>query len=122
MKSVRAYQYASVLEMVSDRKLFTNHGLHLNGLGKEMLFRQIVSLTHATLDQKKDPSIILRWNLDISHTGTLCQGKIINRTSTRTKKAPLTKSDDFFMVNTGLNVEDDANIEQSCQKKRCKLL
>jgi len=35
MKSVTAYQHASFLEMVSDRKLFTNHGLRLNGLGKE---------------------------------------------------------------------------------------
>jgi len=43
MKSVRAYQHASILEMSSDRKLFTNHGLHLNGLGKEVLSKQIVS-------------------------------------------------------------------------------
>ena len=46
MKSVRTYQYASFLEMSSDRKLFTNHGLHLNGLGKEVLSKQIVSHTH----------------------------------------------------------------------------
>jgi len=92
-KSVRAYQHTSILEMVSDRKLFTNHGLHLNGLGKEMLPKQTVSLTYAILDQKKDPPIILSWNSDISHTDILHQGKIINRTSTRTKKAPLTKSD-----------------------------
>jgi hypothetical protein len=55
MKSVRAYQHASILEVSNDRKLFTNHGLHLNGLGKEVLSKQIVSLTYAILDQKKDP-------------------------------------------------------------------
>jgi len=37
MKSVRAFKHASVLEMTSDRKHFTEHGLHLNGLGKEVL-------------------------------------------------------------------------------------
>ena len=89
MKSVTAYQHASILEMVSDRKLFTNHGLHLNGLGKEMLFKQRVSLTYAILDQKKDPPITLRWNSDISHTDTLHQGRIINRTSTRIKEGPI---------------------------------
>jgi hypothetical protein len=96
MKSVRAYQHTPILEMVSDRKLFTNHGLHLNGLGKEMLSKQRVSLTYAILDQKKDPPIILSWNSDISHTDTLRQGRIINRTYTRTKKSPSTKSDDFL--------------------------
>jgi hypothetical protein len=37
MKNVRAYQHSSILEMLSDRKLFTNQNLHLNGLGKEVL-------------------------------------------------------------------------------------
>ena len=55
MKSVRTYKHASILEMSTDRKLFTNHGLHLNGLGKEVLSKKIVSLTYAILDQKKDP-------------------------------------------------------------------
>jgi len=91
MKSVRAYQHTSILEMVCNRKLFTNHGL-----GKEMLSEQIVHLTYTIMDQKKDPPIILSWNSDISHTDTLQQEEIINRTSTRTKKAPLTKSDDFL--------------------------
>ena len=31
--------------MSSARKLFTNYGLHLNGLGKEVLSKQIVSHT-----------------------------------------------------------------------------
>ena len=37
MKTVRAFKHASVLEMTSDRNHFTKHGLHLNGLGKEVL-------------------------------------------------------------------------------------
>ena len=85
MKSVRAYQHASILEMSSNRKLFTSHGLHLNGLGKEVLPKQIVSHIYAMLDQKKDPLIILSWNSYLSYTDTLHQGRVINRTSTRIK-------------------------------------
>jgi len=96
VKSVRAFKHASVLEMTSDRNHFTKHGLHLNSLGKEVLSKQIVSHVYAIQDQKKDPQIILRWNPDLSHTDTLHQGRVINRTSTRTKKTPSTKSDDFL--------------------------
>jgi hypothetical protein len=96
MKSVRAYQHASILEMVSDRKFFTNHGLHHNGLGKDALSKQIVAHTYAVLNQKKDPPIILSWNSELSYIDTLHQGRVINRTSTRTKKTPSTKSDDFL--------------------------
>ena len=56
MKGVRAYQQASTGGMGSGRKLFTNHGLHLNGLGKEVLSKQIVSHTYALLDQKRTPN------------------------------------------------------------------
>jgi len=82
--------------MSTDRKLSTNHGLHLNGLGKELLSKQIVSLVYAILDQKKDPPIILSWNSDLSHTDTLHQQSVIIRTSTITKKTPSTKTDDFL--------------------------
>ena len=58
MKSVRTYPHASFLEMSSNRKLFTNHGLHLNGLRKETQSKQIVCHTHAMLDEKKDPPVI----------------------------------------------------------------
>jgi hypothetical protein len=96
MKSVRAFKHASVLEMISDRNDFTTHGLHLNGLGKEVLSKQTVSHIYAIHDQKKDPPIILGWNPNLIHTDTLHQRRVINRTSTRTKKTPSTKLDDFL--------------------------
>ena len=96
MKSVRAHQHASILEMGSGRKLFTNHDLHLNGLGKEVLSKQIVSHTVCIARLKKGPPIILSWNSDLRSTDTLHQGKVTNRASTRTKKIPSTKSDDFL--------------------------
>jgi hypothetical protein len=50
-KMVKVYQCTSVLEMDNDRKLFTNHSLHLNGQGKEVLSKLIVSLTYSELEQ-----------------------------------------------------------------------
>ena len=114
MISVRAYQHESILEMSSDRKLFTNHGLHLNGLGKEVLSKQIVSHTYAMLDQKKNPPVILSFNSDLSHTDTLHHGRV-NRTSTRIKKTPINEIQRFFMVNADLNMGGDINITQSRQ-------
>jgi len=63
--------------------------IHLNGLGKEVLSKQIVSHTYVMLDQKKDPAVILSLNSDLSYTDTLHQGRVINRTSTRIKKTPI---------------------------------
>jgi len=45
------------------------------------------------------------------------QRRVINRTFTRTKKTPSIKSDDFFMVNTGLNLGKDASIKEVHQTK-----
>jgi hypothetical protein len=95
-KSVGAFKHASILEMTSDKNHFTKHSLHLNGLGKKVLSKLIVSHIYAIQDQKKDPPVILHWNPDLSQSGTLHQGTVTNRTSTRTKKTPSTKSDDFL--------------------------
>jgi hypothetical protein len=88
MENVRAYQHASILEVSTDRKLFTTHGLHLNGLGKEMLSKQIVSLTYAILDQKKDPLILLRWDSDASHTTSPQKDSITNQQTLMDMEVP----------------------------------
>jgi hypothetical protein len=88
LKHAKAHQHVSILEISDDRKLCTTHGLHLDGLGKGKLSKQIVSLTYTILAQKKDPPIILSWNSDQSHSDTLHQGNV-NRVSTRTKKTPI---------------------------------
>ena len=118
MKSVRAHQHASILEMSSDRKLFTNHGLHLSGLGKEVLSKQSPIHIYNTRPEKGPPPIILNWNSDLIYTDSLHQRRVANRTSSRTNSPPPSrKSDDFFMVNDDLNVGNDANTKQLCQKR-----
>ena len=63
-KMVKVYQHMSVLEMDNDRKLLTNHSLHLSGQGQEVLFKLIVSHTYSILEQKIDAPIILNWKSD----------------------------------------------------------
>jgi hypothetical protein len=48
-KMATVHHHASVLEIDNGRKLFTNHGLHLNGQGKEMLSKLTVSHTYSIL-------------------------------------------------------------------------
>jgi len=72
----------SVFEMDKDRKWFTNHDLHLNDQGKEVLFKLIVSHTYSILEQKTDPLIILNWKSDQNLTVPQNQVNVINRTST----------------------------------------
>jgi hypothetical protein len=116
-KSVRTFKHASILEMTSDRNHFTKHGLHLNALGKEVLSKQMVSHVYAIQDQKKDPPIILGWNPDLSHTDTLYQGRVTNRTSTRTKKTPSTKSDDFLWQTQALTWEMMLTLNRYAKQK-----
>jgi hypothetical protein len=52
-KMVKLCQLTSVLEIDNDRKLFTNHSLHLNGQGKGMLSKLIVCHTYSVLEQKR---------------------------------------------------------------------
>jgi hypothetical protein len=50
--------------MDNDRKLFTSHSLHLNGQGKEVLSKLIVSLTYLELEQTVGPPVIWNWKSD----------------------------------------------------------
>jgi hypothetical protein len=46
-KMTKMHQHASTLEMPNVRNLFTNHGLHLNGQGKEKLSNQSCMFTQS---------------------------------------------------------------------------
>ena len=61
-KNLKLLNHVSILEMCSERKFFTKHGLHLNGLGKEVMAKQLISHTFTLLNQKENPIIVLGWN------------------------------------------------------------
>jgi len=117
-KMVKVYQHMSVLEMDNDKKIFIICSLHLNGQGKEVLSKLIVCYTYSLLEQKIDAPIILNWKSDQNLTAPLNQIKVINRTSSRTRKTPSMKSCDFFMVNRDLSVGDNSLINGSIKVMR----
>ena len=61
-KLVKVFPHARSLEMDNNRNLFTNHGLHLNKLGK-LVNHQTASLLLTTFEQKSSSPIILRWHV-----------------------------------------------------------
>jgi len=114
-KLIKAHHHASLLEIVTNRKLYTNHGLHLNGQGKERLANQIVSHILSVLEQseghnnKAVPVIPLNWkdeftvnslseqkatcpiSLDWNKPdGSVAEDKSLNRVITRNRKLPAT--------------------------------
>ena len=52
MKYVKTFKHTTFLEINSNRKIFTLHGVHLNGLGKEMSCKQIVSQVYTILGKR----------------------------------------------------------------------
>jgi hypothetical protein len=117
-KMVKVHHHASVLEIDNHRKLFTNHGLHLNGQGKEVLSKLIVSHTYSILEQKIDPPVILNWKSEHNLTVPLNHINAVSRTSARQRKTPSMKSDDFIMVNRDSSVGDNSLINGSIKVMR----
>ena len=56
---IKAHHLASLLEIDTNRNLYTTHGLHLNGQGKDRLANQIVSHVLSVLKRNEGPPIIL---------------------------------------------------------------
>ena len=87
------------METDNSRILFTNHGLHMNKLGKLLVNCQIATFLYSILEAKKSPPISLGWyepqNCDYQ---TQEDNQIISvtRNSSRNKKLPVTRSDDFY--------------------------
>ena len=51
-KSVKALPHTYFMETDNTRMLFTNHGLHMNKLGKQLVNCQIVAFIYSILEQK----------------------------------------------------------------------
>jgi len=60
-KIIKVHHHTSVLDLTTTRNLYTSHGLHLNGQGKEKLANQIVHHVYVILKQEKDSPIPLIW-------------------------------------------------------------
>ena len=94
-KSVKALPHTYFTETDNTRMLFTNHGLHMNKLGKQLVNCKIVAFIYSILEQKKSPPISLGWH-EPQNCNYLIQedNQIISvtRNSSCNKKLPITRS------------------------------
>jgi hypothetical protein len=61
LKLAKAFSHVSIIEIVSNRLLFTKHGLYLNESGKELLSIQLALHIFSLLEEVNSKPIILRW-------------------------------------------------------------
>jgi hypothetical protein len=80
--------------------LFTKYGFHLNELGKELLSNKLVSLILSILNKDRGNPISLGWhgkNLQIKDPLIIKSRQVgKEQRPTRTRKAPITRNDDFL--------------------------
>ena len=96
---VKVFPHMSFLKTDMDRSLSTNHGLHLNKLGKRLVQHQIATLLHSIFDQKTSHPIILERHKTQDDNNPTCDGNQVltsNRNSRRNRKPPVTRSNDFL--------------------------
>jgi hypothetical protein len=109
----KLYNHVMVLESNVSRNCFTHHGLHLNGLGKGLLAKQIASLIYKLNSKESKSPISLEWKVklhDNKSTIHLDEKETIStvpvasqhqitapvRSSARTKRPPITRESDFL--------------------------
>jgi hypothetical protein len=91
MKCIKP-SYIRIVKVDHNRQLFTKHGLHLSGIGKESFSRQCVSLICSILMANADPPIVTNlhkeYDTDCLPTQSVSSNEMIpiNQLSARIKK------------------------------------
>jgi hypothetical protein len=70
-KIIKALPHANMLEMGNSNKLFINHGLHRNKLGKRLATHSLASFIQSSFEQKTQITITLGWRKKVHDTSTL---------------------------------------------------
>jgi len=78
-KHLKAFGNSCVIEVDSNRDLFTRHGLHMNSKGKEQIAGKIVKTIKAVLHEKKSVPIMMK---DKEDPGADNEGTEVVTTST----------------------------------------
>jgi hypothetical protein len=66
-KSTKLYGYCTLVNVDLNKDLFTKHGLHLNGLGKEVVMKQLVCHIYDRMFKVPPTQIGLYWKNDLSN-------------------------------------------------------
>ena len=56
------FNYVNIIEPICNRSLFTKHGLHIKGSGKELLSKQISLCIYSLLGKPSPKTIALEWH------------------------------------------------------------
>jgi hypothetical protein len=77
-KLIKAFPHANVIEIDNNRKLFTNHGLHQNKLGKRLAIYLLASFLQSHFEQKVLTPITLGWHNELQDkNNSVCEGNIL---------------------------------------------
>jgi hypothetical protein len=121
----KIFNHVTILEFSSNRNLFKQHGLHLNGFGKGLLPKQTASLIYTRGGKKTEEPISLKWKTELNENATTHIAKkvivipttialdpktqsdtVTCTTSIRTKRPPVTRQNVFCMVKDILSLEE----------------
>jgi hypothetical protein len=83
-KHVKTFDHTTVLEINLNMELFTLHGLHLNGRGKERISKQIAAQISTILGKKAESPVSLGWESDLKKGATA--PVLENKSEVRTNK------------------------------------
>jgi hypothetical protein len=92
-----------------NRKYFTNHGLHLNNMGKETIYKQIKEIVEETFIVNDMSSIRMEWIMEQAEIKDAASkarvddiandiSSTVIRTSNRKRKLPSNRNEDFLWV------------------------
>jgi hypothetical protein len=107
-KIMKSWQHVKVIDTTLPRENFTRHGLHLNATGKDRIVNNIGRSIVSLLKKQKSLPISLQWReeqIDPAANELLkiptnnCKIDFIPekiRTSRRSRRNPLTRSEDFL--------------------------
>jgi hypothetical protein len=109
-ESTESHNHVSILEMCCDSQHFTNHGLHLNRLGKEVMAKKIVSYIYAIFDKKQNTPI-LSWNPKKTSTDKQRHGIVPDRTSNETEVTPMMTPDAPIQKEVRASSEDNKCVD-----------
>jgi len=100
-KLVKINPHSNFLETSNDRNLFTNHGLHHNKQGKNLVKFQLASFLLITFAQNTTKHIPLEWHetgIAINDSEVTKECKVPNRNSCHNRKIPVTRTKDFLWI------------------------
>jgi hypothetical protein len=74
-KHLKVFNNSCVIEVDSDRDLFTRHGLHMNPKGKEQIAMKIAKTIKIMVKRKKNDPIIMKDKVDPNVDGEEIQAE-----------------------------------------------